>query len=127
MELLDFLDRVERLCKQRGAKRQMVYQKCGVGKNFGVSIRNGSEPSIGKVLALATELDCSVDYLCGRTDNPSSHTNEVEASGLDENERKMLAAYRELNDDGKKQAVIYITEFLFQNARFTQKKRYPCR
>ncbi len=73
MELLDFLDRVETLCKQKGTKRQFVYTKCGVGKDFGVAIRKGSEPSIGKVLALATELDCSIDYLLGRTDNPEAH------------------------------------------------------
>lgn len=73
MELLVFLERVEALCKQKGAKRQFVYNKCGVGKNFGVDIRNGSEPSIGKVFALASELDCSIDYLLDRTDNPNAH------------------------------------------------------
>lgn len=73
MELLNFLNRVENLCNQKGLKRQIVYTNCGIGKNFGVSVRNGSEPSIGKVFALASELDCSVDYLLGRTDNPQSH------------------------------------------------------
>lgn len=121
MDTLKFLDRVEELCSQKGLKRQVVYTNCGIGKNFGVSIRNGSEPSIGKVFALATELDCSVDYLLCRTDNPNSHTNKVEMSGLDKNERKILSAYRELNDEGKQQALIYVTEFLFQSARFTQK------
>lgn len=121
MELQNFLARIENLCKQKGLKRQNVYVNCGIGKDFGVSLRKGSEPAIGKVYALAEYLDCSVDYLLCRTDNPNSHTNKVEASGLDENERKILSAYRELNDYGKQEAVIYITEFLFQNARFTQK------
>lgn len=73
MEILKFLDRIEDLCKQKGLKRQIVYTNCGVGKNFGISIRNGSEPSIGKVFSLASELDCSVDYLLGRTENPNAH------------------------------------------------------
>lgn len=73
MELLNFLNRIEDLCKQKGLKRQNVYIDCGVGKDFGVSIRNGSEPSIGKVFALASELDCSIDYLLGRTNNPNVH------------------------------------------------------
>lgn len=73
MELLDFLSKIEDLCKQKNIKRQNVYIKSGIGKDFGVSIRNGSEPSISKVFALATELDCSIDYLLGRTENPLAH------------------------------------------------------
>lgn len=80
MDILKFLDRVEDLCKQKGLKRQIVYTNCGVGKNFGISIRNGSEPSIGKVFALASELDCSVDYLLGRTDNPAAHIKSSEVN-----------------------------------------------
>lgn len=84
MELAIFLNRIEDLCKQKGLKRQNVYIKCGVGKDFGVSLRNGSAPSIEKVYALAEYLDCSVDYLLGRTDNPQSHkaqaTNTVNGS-----------------------------------------------
>lgn len=80
MDILKFLDRIENLCKQKGLKRQVVYTNCGVGKNFGISIRNGSEPSIGKVYALASELDCSVDYLLGRTDNPAAHIKSSEVN-----------------------------------------------
>ena len=76
MELLDFLSRIEDLCKQKNLKRQNVYINCGVGKDFGVSIRNGSEPSIGKVFALASELDCSIDYLLDRTDDPNAHKGQ---------------------------------------------------
>ena len=80
MDILKFLDRVEDLCKQKGLTRQIVYTNCGVGKNFGISIRNGSEPSIGKVFALASELDCSVDYLLGRTENPNAHVKSSEVN-----------------------------------------------
>lgn len=80
MELAIFLNRIEDLCKQKGLKRQNVYIKCGVGKDFGVSLRNGSAPSIEKVYALADYLDCSVDYLLGRTDNPQSHKSSSSVS-----------------------------------------------
>lgn len=80
MELAIFLNRIEDLCKQKGLKRQNVYIKCGIGKDFGVSLRNGSAPSIEKVYALADYLDCSVDYLLGRTDNKQSHKSSSSVS-----------------------------------------------
>ncbi len=73
MDLLSILNRIENLCKKKNLKRQNVYIDCGVGKNFGVSMRNGSEPSIGKMTVLADYLDCSVDYLLGRTNDPQAH------------------------------------------------------
>ena len=120
MELAIFLNRIEDLCKQKGLKRQNVYIKCGVGKDFGVSLRNGSAPSIEKVYALADYLDCSVDYLLGRTDNPQSHkaqaTNTVNGSynavgsansvtvtnttaPLDEYQTRLLELFNELSVD----------------------------
>ncbi len=76
MDLLSILNRIENLCKEKNLIRQNVYIDCGVGKNFGVSMRNGSEPSIGKMTVLADYLGCSVDYLLGRTNNPHSHKIE---------------------------------------------------
>lgn len=73
MDLQLLLSRIESFCASHNLKRQTVYIDSGVGKDFGGAIRNGSEPSIGKVYAVATRLDCSVDYLLGRTDNAISH------------------------------------------------------
>lgn len=115
MNLKNFLERIESQCNQKGKKRQNVYVDCGVGKDFGVSIRNGSEPSIGKVFAIANELDCSVDYLLERTDNPNSHKVNpsntvngnynavdnssvmVNAPALDEHQKLLIELYNKLS------------------------------
>lgn len=51
-----------------------------IAKNTGISqgtmneYKNGKKmPTIQNLIKIADYLDCSVDYLLGRTDNPNSH------------------------------------------------------
>lgn len=94
-----------------------------ISKATGISSGNISDWKSGKsapkpeaLAKIAQFLNCTVDYLLGNTDNSQSLTD-----GLSGDEQRLITAYRELNDEGKNQADIYITEFLLQNARFTQK------
>lgn len=132
MELVVFLNRIEDLCKQKNLKRQNVYIKCGVGKDFGVSLRNGSAPSIEKVSAIAEYLDCSIDYLLGRTDNTQAHKSSSAvsvgsvqsnngaigvgntvtnaAAPLDEQTEELLATYKKLSPLNKAKLLVYADE-----------------
>lgn len=120
MDFSVIVERVERLCLEKGMDKR-IYTKSGAGKDFISNIKKGSAPSVEKVFAVANHIDCSVDYLLGRTNNPASHMDSGEMAGLNSEEKRLIEGYRELNDEGKKQAVIYVTEFLMQNIRFTQK------
>ena len=42
----------------------------GVGKDYIAGMREGRFPVSDRVCKLADHLNCSVDYLLGRTDNP---------------------------------------------------------
>lgn len=58
-------------------------------------------PTAIKLDILANYLDCSVDYLLGRTDNvgtyePLTSLSEVQQSALDEDEQDILRIYRSL-------------------------------
>ena len=67
----------ERLRKHRALKS--VTQK-QVAEAIGISERgyqeyelSKKEPTMGKLLALADYFDCSIDYLVGRSDDPTRH------------------------------------------------------
>ena len=49
-----------------------LLETCGMNRNFIYDLEHkGSFPSCDKLLKIATTLNCSVDYLLGRTDNPN--------------------------------------------------------
>lgn len=72
MDLSSIIIRANKLCEIKGIDKR-IYTKSGAGKDFISNIKKGSTPSIDKVLALAVYLDCSVDYLLGRIENPNAH------------------------------------------------------
>ena len=59
------------LCKTKGITISTLLTKCSLRKSliYDVEKRN-AKPSIEIVESIADYLDCSVDYLLGRTDNP---------------------------------------------------------
>ncbi|MCL2054898.1 MAG: helix-turn-helix domain-containing protein [Oscillospiraceae bacterium] len=44
---------------------------CQLNKDTMRHIKNGKIPSADRILIIADYLDCSIDYLLGRTDNPN--------------------------------------------------------
>lgn len=57
-------------------------------------IRKGSLPGTERLIGLSRALNCSLDYLLGLTDEPSSATGH---NGPPENPRQLLARLDELN------------------------------
>ena len=56
--------RINELCKEKGMKPTVAFEKSGVGKNFLSNLKN-SKPSMQKLTALANYLGTSIDYLLG--------------------------------------------------------------
>lgn len=115
-----FWERYCYLCKINKATPNGIAKSIGASNSSCTSWKSGAIPKGDTLLKISNYFNCSIDYLLGRTDNLKSHEKSASLS-LNDNERKLLEGYRELNDEGRKQADIYITEFLLQNARFTQK------
>ena len=70
MNILAIAQKIEDLCVSKGVKVKHMLIECGVNKNTVDNMKNGSEPSVGKIAKIADYFDCSVDYLLGRTDIP---------------------------------------------------------
>lgn len=60
-----FVQNIIKMCNKRGVKPTVACRESGAGSNLLQNLKNGSEPSIGKVLALAQYLDCTVSELLG--------------------------------------------------------------
>lgn len=116
-----FWERFYDLCNSIKSKPNPVGKKLGIASGAISAWKAGTMPDREALVKISDYFDCSVDYLLGRTNNPTSHMDSGEMAGLNSEEKRLIEGYRELNDEGKKQAVIYVTEFLLQNARFTQK------
>lgn len=65
------LDRIKKISKQRGFSLTKVNDMANLGTNTIYSWKH-KEPGINNLKAVANVLHVSVDYLLGKTDNPST-------------------------------------------------------
>ena len=79
-----FWQRFYNLCISKGTKPNPVAQKVGISSATITQWKQGAIPAGDNLAKIADYLDCSVDYLLGRTVNPQSHkaqaTNTVNGS-----------------------------------------------
>ena len=63
--------RIKQLAKKRNIPLKVMLEDCGLGKNtLSAMLSEGVFPNSVKIAKIADYLDCSIDYLMGRTDNP---------------------------------------------------------
>lgn len=69
-----FWERFYNTCITRGTKPNPVAQEIGISSGIITKWKtSGTLPNGETLIKLADYLDCSVDYLLGRTDDPESH------------------------------------------------------
>ena len=65
------IDRIEKLCKERGINMHTAFTESGVGKNFKSNLKTAN-PTLGKLTMLALYFDVSCKYLTGESDKRGS-------------------------------------------------------
>lgn len=71
MDVLTTSARIKALCKEKGIAIKKLLEDADINRNFIYALeKSGQIPSADKLERIADFLDCSVDYLLGRTDNP---------------------------------------------------------
>lgn len=70
-------NRIKITVKQQRKSLGEMLTSCELGKNTVSHLANGQEISYLNFAKIADYLDCSVDYLLGRTDNPNVNGNNV--------------------------------------------------
>lgn len=73
-EPVKIAEKIKQLVKEQGVKIKDMLDSCGLSKNLISSmLSGGSIPKSDNLAVIADYLDCSVDYLLGRTDDRYSH------------------------------------------------------
>ena len=73
MDNLEIADRIKKRCKGMKISVKSLLDDCGINHGFIYDLEHkNSAPSIDKINKIANYLNCSVDYLLGRVDDPHS-------------------------------------------------------
>lgn len=71
MDVLTTSARIKARCKAQKISVKNLLEQTQINRNFIYDLEKGGQiPSAEKLERIADYLDCSVDYLLGRTDNP---------------------------------------------------------
>lgn len=73
MDLKLLISKIQILCTEQNSNVDKMLKECELNPSVVDNMKKGSMPSIDKVYAISKCLDCSIDYLLGRTENPQSH------------------------------------------------------
>ncbi len=63
-------ERIMSIAETQGLSKNRLLINANLGKSVFDNMKKGKIPSVDKIHIIADYLDCSVDYLLGRTDNP---------------------------------------------------------
>ena len=70
MDTLTTTLRIKALCKEKQIAVKNMLEQTDISRNFMYDLKMGRIPSADKFERIADYLDCSVDYLLGRTNKP---------------------------------------------------------
>lgn len=96
--------KIKYVCKNKGLTITSVLSECNISKSFIYDLeRRAASPSCEKVSRIADYLDCSVDYLLGRTDIAErQHLTSAEALvTVNSTENVLLSNFRDMNTAGQ--------------------------
>ena len=66
----EIAQRIKSTAKSKSINLKTMLSECGLGINAISQMAKGNDMLSKKLAKIASYLDCSVDYLLGRTDNP---------------------------------------------------------
>lgn len=66
----EIANRIKLTAKAKGIALKVMLSECGLGINAISQMSKGNDMLSKNLARIADYLDCSVDYLLGRTDNP---------------------------------------------------------
>ena len=120
---MDFLSKLDKLMEERELNKHTLAQQCGIPYTtiIGLYERGIDNARLSTLNKLSDFFDVPLDYLViDRFDKPDDFTPNgihVQDETCTDDERELLAMYRELNNEGKqevkKQANLLITSGLF--------------
>ena len=81
MQNTQLAEKIKETAKLKGITVKQLLENCNINKGFIYDLeKQNKTPSVDKILRIADYLDCSVDYLLGRTDVVEVNKGDVLAS-----------------------------------------------
>lgn len=103
------MNRIKELRKSVNMNQQSLADYLNVSRSTVAMWERGTEPGNEMLLTLADYFGVTVDYLLGRTDDPSPRVEKsAPAPALSPDEAQLLAAFRALNAAGQQNAQTYL-------------------
>lgn len=88
---LDTATKIKEIAKNKGIVIKTMLLECNLNKNTLSSMKSrGSWIQANTLAIIADYLDCSVDFLLGRTDDPQSHKHSQPAVLVDNQPRFLI-------------------------------------
>ncbi|MCC8014074.1 MAG: hypothetical protein LIO87_02680 [Eubacterium sp.] len=94
-------DRILSIATDRGLSKNKISVEATGKKGFFDSLKVGKVPSIEKIHKVANYLNCSIDYLVGRTDAPIIAEVPSIENSLSKDENRILDLFNSLSEDNK--------------------------
>lgn len=87
---MNFYSNLKSLCDFKGVSVSSVLTRCGLSKSYGTNWKRGSVPSLDAVIAIAEELNVSLDYIAFGKD-----------STIPTEYQSLISSYQELSKDNQ--------------------------
>ena len=85
MQNIQIAYNIKKLCKDKGISITELQKQCGLSKSFIYDLeKRAASPSCLKISNVADYLECSVDYLLGRTNMPNIYIQQSITKGVNE-------------------------------------------
>lgn len=97
----EIANRIRSLVAQQGATIGKMLAECGLGVNTVSKIDNGGDVKTLNFAKMADYLNCSVDYLLGRTEFMNLKPEDISRE-----EMRLIALYRQLNQEAQETLMI---------------------
>lgn len=82
-DLTTIITKISDLCEENKISINQMLKAAGLAASVMDNIKRGRVPSIDKIHGISDYFNCSVDYLLGRTDDPSMHTLDAKVSPVE--------------------------------------------
>lgn len=108
-------ERIKNQARKKSIQLKNMLSDIGLGINIVSQLSNGREISSFSLAKIADYLDCSVDYLLCRTENPEAHNTSASVNNVpttDEQLAEIIKIYEQLSSLGKAKVYVFIDEVL---------------
>ena len=108
-------DRIKKIVKKKGFVITKMLEDCGLNTNTLNQISEERGLSSFNLAKIADYLDCSVDYLLCRTENPNSHKTHASDVVINPEEQQLkdiIDIYNQLDNVGKAKLLVAADEIL---------------